>query len=193
MYIGIQIIAILTTRIISGSFGISNSAACGWWLPFSPVTNGRPPGPTIIATEADFEAILYAESHYGRETVGGRDFEGLRQKIDYKEYHDMPCPFSYDHCIGSDSALILDTGVQSSRVLGINTAEQLFFRKQTICAPLVSHSSRTSSFNDMEPPDGIDEYYGARHGDSYSSMQVMRKEKCNKYRYLFRYVLIYIE
>ena len=92
-----------------------------------------------------YELIHYAETNYGtgaasRVSVG---LKYARQKIDYHERYNVPCPFARDRCLSNNSALLLDTGFQSSRVLGVNTAKQYHFRRQAICTPLkIQHSNK---------------------------------------------------
>ena len=186
-YIAIQIIAILTTGIVSNSFGVSNLSTCGLWLPLSPFTNETTQGPVMITADGFHEAIAYTEMFYGTATLGRRSSEYANQKIDYRTYQNRPCPFAHEYCVGNSSALIMDTGVQSIRVLGINTAEQYFFRKRVACAPLVMEVSKNSSFRELR--NGIELSYQARSGDPYVMMQVMNSEKCERYGYQTRYAI----
>ena len=185
LYIAIQTIAVLTAGIVSNSFGVSSLSTCGQWLPLGPLTNETTPGPVMITADGEYEAIAYAETYYGTASPGRRTSEYARQKIDYQIYQNRPCPFAHEYCVGNNSALVMDTGMQSTRVLGINTAEQYFFRKEVTCAPLITQNSNASSSQELR--NGIELHYQARSGDPYVAMQVLKRERCERYGYQTRY------
>ena len=59
------------------------------------------------------------------------------QSIAYTENHWQKCPFTSEICAnGSNSAMTLDTGLVDAKVVGINSAAHLQFRRTTTCAPL---------------------------------------------------------
>ena len=134
-YVGIQSVAIFTTGIISGSFGLSTSPVCGQWMPFSNASKS-----STATIEDEHEAIAYAESYYSKSLFRTPGTEYVRRKIDFKSYQDEPCPFPHSYCVSNNSTLVLDSGMQSSRILGVNTAEEYFVRKRLDCAPLISQN-----------------------------------------------------
>ena len=120
--------------------------------------------------------------------------ENVKSSIDYRVYMDQPCPFATECCIKNKSALTLDTGNQSARILGINTEEKFSFRKSITCTPLIRRSSisafPTGAYPDLDSIEGI---YMARPGDTYDSMQVLGKTYCHDTRYPTRQVIILIK
>lgn len=59
------------------------------------------------------------------------------QSIAYTEEHWQKCPFISEICAnGSSSAMTHDTGLVDAKVVGINSAAHLQFRRTTTCAPL---------------------------------------------------------
>ena len=59
------------------------------------------------------------------------------QSVAYTEKHWQKCPFISEICAnGSKSAMTLDTGLVDAKVVGINSAAHLQFRRTTTCAPL---------------------------------------------------------
>lgn len=49
------------------------------------------------------------------------------------------CPFKGDVCLlGNKSAISFDTGYVDSKYLGINSRQRPFYRRRTVCAPLVT-------------------------------------------------------
>ena len=199
-YLTIQVTAILTAGIISSNFGIPTSPTCGYWIPPRITWNTNPSvqnPPFVMDMDEFHESIYYADTHYDSAATSRAESKYVSQKIDYREHHDASCPFDRNYCISDRSTFIMDTGLQNSRVLGINTAERYLFRKQAICTPLkTQHLNRT--FLDQpegtvvanENDNGIDPYYDARPGDPYHTMPILKKADRKDYSYLFRYVLI---
>ena len=183
-YVGIQAIAILTAGIISTGYGVSTSPACGWWIP---TVFGDPVGSfcTIVTynREAEYEALTYADTHYGKDPAGTGGSEYVQQRIDYQEYTNKFCPFAYDYSISNNSGFLLDTGMQNARVLGINTAEQYHFRKQVICAPLIPPRSEKSVTHNATSVAEI--YYQATIGEPYNMMRVAKDSDCKGSNCLF--------
>ena len=185
-YIGIQVIAILNAGIISTGYGISTSPTCGWWIPaFS-----DPVGPfsNIVSwdREVEYAALTYADVHYGDDSAERSGSEYVKQRINYQEHTNRSCPFAYDYCVNNHSAILLDTGMQNARVLGINTAEQYFFHKQVICAPLIP--PRSGRLNTRDVTKAAEHYFKAKVGEPYDMMGVAKYDDCNGSGYLFQLV-----
>ena len=204
-YIGMQAVAILTSGIVSGNFGLSNSPDCGWWIP-PPVVSSTIPyqvPPFVLPSEAHYESINYAERHYGTTSMSSAGSAFVSQRISYKENLCAPCPFDHRCCAGENPAFLVDTGYQSSRILGINTAEQHLFRMQTVCTPLNSQlpngtvpivlnsnsMERVPTSNASMDKKSLEQSFHARPGDSYNYMRITRNESCFNYNYLFKYVI----
>jgi hypothetical protein len=59
------------------------------------------------------------------------------KKLNWTATHNATCPFKEDICLeGGTAAYMLDTGLQSSRMLGINSQYELQWQHRTNCAPL---------------------------------------------------------
>jgi hypothetical protein len=59
------------------------------------------------------------------------------QKLNWTDTHNATCPFKDGICLeGETAAYMLDTGLQSSRKLGINSQYELQWQHRTTCAPL---------------------------------------------------------
>lgn len=82
-------------------------------------------------------AYDYARNCYHTELgTNGCNFF-YNQSIAYTENHWQKCPFISEICAnGSNSAMILDTGLVDAKVVGINSPAHLQFRRTTACAPL---------------------------------------------------------
>ena len=189
-YVSIQAAAILTARIISSSFGISGLPTCGWWLPASAWEIGRRSNTTGVSIEGDSRTTTYAEMQYNPVAFQRSLSNYAKQKVDYEVYRDRYCPFASKYCVQDNATLTLDTGMQSFRVLGVNTAQELFFQKKVTCTPLktrllggfnISVSGSSGTYHNE-----LEHIYGARMGDSYDYMQIMKDENCNGSGYLLR-------
>ena len=61
----------------------------------------------------------------------------LNQSITFKESSKKSCPFAEEICAFKNvSAVIFDTGLVDAKLLGINSATQLQFRRRSACLPL---------------------------------------------------------
>jgi hypothetical protein len=59
------------------------------------------------------------------------------KKLNWTATHNAACPFKEDICLeAGTAAYMLDTGLQSSRMLGINSQYELQWQHRTNCAPL---------------------------------------------------------
>ena len=186
-YVCVQAIAIMTLGILSGNLGVPASPACGLWLP-AKATDKM----TVIATQEESRAVAYAKHTYSvAPSSCSLDGTFVTQNIQYQESRGHDCPFAPEHCLNHASAIILDSGMQSARILGLNSVEQYSFRKKITCAPLRSQRSSGSAPNG---PDRISSLHNAggqldraRYGEPYDLMRVVDDEICDRNGYLHRY------
>jgi hypothetical protein len=72
------------------------------------------------------------------------------RRLKWKGFHNVSCPFNDGICLeGANAAYMMDTELQSSRALGINSQYELQWQHRTICAPL-----RTDGYIDVRQ-DGV--------------------------------------
>ena len=113
---------ILSANIVSDTTALVSSEKCeiGSWY--------------VTSQGAAYE---YARNCYHAELgANGCNFF-YNQSIAYTEKHGQKCPFISEICAnGSNSAISLDTGLVDAKVVGINSAAHLQFRRTTTCAPL---------------------------------------------------------
>lgn len=167
IFIGEQVLAIATARIVNGSTSLSASPDCGLWM-------------IDMSRMSDFEKAFYqlnwfSDSESRAVTYGERCYQDnstidacntyYERRIAYKDENNSPCPFYGDVCLyGDNSAYTLDTGYLDSRILGINGAAQYQFRRRTVCAPLVVNASYIQFGAD--DPSQVDYLYGNSATDS---------------------------
>ena len=197
-HVGIQAVAILTAGVVSSNFGVSSSPNCGYWYPRAVINVSKASDQLpqyVYPHEELYESISYAESYYGTASISSTVSPYLSQRIEYQERSDASCPFDHRCCTSEDSALLMDTGYQSSTVLGINTAQQYFFRLRAVCSPLNAKDfggTRPAMLNTTNFEDDRDkivkQYYHAKPGESYDTMPGMLYGSCDGYKYFFRLV-----
>ena len=206
-YLGIQAVAILTTGILSDVFALSNSTNCGWWVPptlhISNISSGVPA--FVLPSETHFETVNYALRICGPLSFSSAGPGFVDHRIKYQKDSNAPCPFNEIHCASNSSAFLMDTGYQSSKILGINTAKENLFRMQVVCSPLKSQPSIGATpakvdkiSRDYAPTgnnstgtyvvEGMGLNYRAHPGDAYDEMRITLSENSKDEQYLFKWL-----
>ncbi|CZR54228.1 uncharacterized protein PAC_04111 [Phialocephala subalpina] len=154
------------------SNGISTSPSCGlWWPPDDGSADAekfyRELGRTEEAVEAYYRSCYEQESSLQDCAI----FPHRDLYSTITEHND--CPFrNQSMCLpGKNLVITLDTGYVDSKYVGISSAHRPFFRRRTICSPLVSDgfvkikSFLLGSMNSTRFFYGRDDFSSKRYGD----------------------------
>ncbi|KAH7161690.1 hypothetical protein EDB81DRAFT_756199 [Dactylonectria macrodidyma] len=134
-------LSILTSQIVLGRTVVSKpTSTCGIWRPFH---NRSDENFFEYHQELKLDATLDADNYvqncyFGSGKSGIFNCQSLMsQSIPFSVSEKAGCPFANDVC-RTNTSFVLDTGNVSISQLGINTklADQLYFRRQSICAPI---------------------------------------------------------
>ena len=121
--------AIFSASVLSDSVALATSPNCSILAAYAP---------DRVTSQLARRAALYRDQCYrsGRRRANGCSFF-YNQTIAFTDASDEPCPFERDYCRpGPTNAYTLDTGYVEAKVLGINSAENLYFRRRATCSPM---------------------------------------------------------
>ena len=93
--------------------------------------------PRLVTNRLARRAARYRDQCYhGQPRANGCSFF-YNQSIAFINVPNAPCPFEGEFCIpGPTNAYTMDTGYVEAKVLGINSAENLYFRRRATCSPI---------------------------------------------------------
>ncbi|CCX11990.1 hypothetical protein FPQ18DRAFT_122119 [Pyronema domesticum] len=116
---------------------IAKGKDCGYWL-FSkkavgPLTAYQTERLKVASLTRSYERLCYNPDSDNQSEC--RVFP--RPKLEWKETHNSTCPFKGDICLeGNAASYTMDTGLQSTAELGINTPYPMQWQRRTTCSPL---------------------------------------------------------
>ena len=110
---------------------------CGYWIAEDTSLRATV-GWQKVQLKAATAAQAYKRLCYGEEDeADASECRVLaRRRLEWKGTHNATCPFKGMCLEGETAAYTLDTGLQSSEVLGINTPYPLQFQARSTCAPI---------------------------------------------------------
>lgn len=148
---------IAVSFIVLDGNALSICPDCGMWVSSGINNTANPMGAIMDAVESYY--ISCYENDPSTQACGLFTDENLY--INYTE--GTECPFAGDICaLGKYSAISLDTGYLDSKVLGINSRYRPFFRRRSICAPLITDGYNDTEFDNTTSFTSIKFYYGTR-------------------------------
>jgi hypothetical protein len=116
---------------------IAKGKDCGYWL-FSkkavgPLTAFQTERLKVASLTRSYERLCYNPDSDNQSEC--RVFP--RPKLEWKETHNSTCPFKGGICLeGNTASYTMDTGLQSTEELGINTPYPMQWQRRTTCSPL---------------------------------------------------------
>lgn len=116
---------------------LAKGEECGYWTPEDNSLRS-----VSVWQKEQLKAAMAAQAYkrlcYGEEDeADASECRVLaKRRLQWKETHNTTCPFKGMCLEGETAAYTLDTGLQSSEVLGINTAYPLQFQARSTCAPI---------------------------------------------------------
>ena len=135
---------IFSASVLTDSVALAASPNCSILVPNVP---------TPVTNRLARRAALYRDQCYrGERRANGCSFY-YNRSITFADTSDEPCPFTGDYCIpGPTNAYAMDTGYVEAKVLGINSAENLYFRRRATCSPI---DTRKTDYFDETPLQSI--------------------------------------
>jgi hypothetical protein len=145
--------------LILDNKALSTSQDCGMWV-LDGINNTANPMAAIMDTVESYYKSCY-ENDPSTQWCGLFVDEDLHVNVT----EGVECPFVGAVCaLRENPAISLDTGYIDSKILGINSRHRPFFRRRSICAPLVTDGYYTLEFNSTTSFYSIKFYYGSRYG-----------------------------